>query len=170
MYIKQTFIAKKCSVIYLILPPKAEDGWIKPDQCQVNSTWLELTYYIETLVRLSLLNLLFFNVGSFFIMGHFLDIWDLEGFREIYTFLKNWMKIENESKSHKWTLRYNLGSIGDQWIWKTGLELLKTRYQSPFYYCRALHTAVLYYNFVGFFVAVVFDKSVLSESKDKTLK
>ena len=41
------------------------------------------------MVRLSLLNLLFFNVGSFFIMGHFLDIWDLEGFREIYTFLKN---------------------------------------------------------------------------------
>ena len=36
-------------MIYLILPPKAEDGWIKQDQCQVNSTWLELTYYIETL-------------------------------------------------------------------------------------------------------------------------
>ena len=40
---------KKCSMIYLTLPPKAEEGWIKPDQCQVNSTWLELTYYIETL-------------------------------------------------------------------------------------------------------------------------
>ena len=40
---------KKCSMIYSILPPKAEEGWIKPDQCQVNSTWLELTYYIETL-------------------------------------------------------------------------------------------------------------------------
>ena len=36
-------------MIYSILPPKAEEGWIKPDQCQVNSTWLELTYYIETL-------------------------------------------------------------------------------------------------------------------------
>ena len=43
---------KKCSMIYSILPPKAEEGWIKPDQCQVNSTWLELTYYIETLVDL----------------------------------------------------------------------------------------------------------------------
>ena len=41
---------KKCSMIYLILPPKAEEGWIKPDQCQVNSTLLELTYHIETLV------------------------------------------------------------------------------------------------------------------------
>ena len=40
---------KKCSMIYFILPPKAEKGWIKPDQCWVNSTWLELTYYIETL-------------------------------------------------------------------------------------------------------------------------
>ena len=29
-------------MIYLILPPKAEEGWIKPDQCQVNSTLLEL--------------------------------------------------------------------------------------------------------------------------------
>ena len=38
-------------MIYLILPPKAEEGWIKPDQCQANSTLLELTYYIETLVR-----------------------------------------------------------------------------------------------------------------------
>ena len=37
-------------MIYLILPPKAEGGRIKPDQCQVNSTLLELTYYIETLV------------------------------------------------------------------------------------------------------------------------
>ena len=36
-------------MIYSILPPKAEEGWIKPDQCQVNSTCLELTYYIETL-------------------------------------------------------------------------------------------------------------------------
>ena len=42
-------LLKKCSMIYLILPPKAEEGWIKPDQCQVNSIWLELTYYIETL-------------------------------------------------------------------------------------------------------------------------
>ena len=40
---------KKCSMIYLILPPKADEGWIKPNPCQVNSTWLELTYYIETL-------------------------------------------------------------------------------------------------------------------------
>ena len=40
---------KKYSMIYLILPPKAEEGWIKPDQCQVNSTLLELTYYTETL-------------------------------------------------------------------------------------------------------------------------
>ena len=37
-------------MIYSILPPKAEEGWIKPDQCQVNSTWIELTYYIETLI------------------------------------------------------------------------------------------------------------------------
>ena len=37
-------------MIYSILPPKAEEGWIKPDKCQVNSTWLELTYYIETLI------------------------------------------------------------------------------------------------------------------------
>ena len=36
-------------MIYLILPPKAEEGRIKPDQCQVNSTWVELTYYMETL-------------------------------------------------------------------------------------------------------------------------
>ena len=43
-------LQKKCSMIYLILPPKAEEGWIKPDQCQVNSTWLELTYYKETLI------------------------------------------------------------------------------------------------------------------------
>ena len=40
---------KKCSMIYWILLPKAEDGCIKPYQCQVNSTCLELTYYIETL-------------------------------------------------------------------------------------------------------------------------
>ena len=52
MYIKQDFYCKKkCSMIYLILPPKAEEGWIKPDQCQVNSTWLELTYYIVTLSK-----------------------------------------------------------------------------------------------------------------------
>ena len=38
-------------MIYLILPSKAEEGWIKPDQCHVNSTWIELTYYIETLVK-----------------------------------------------------------------------------------------------------------------------
>ena len=37
-------------MIYLILPPKAEQGRIKPDQCQVNSSKLELTYCIETLV------------------------------------------------------------------------------------------------------------------------
>ena len=43
---------KKCSMIYLILPPKAEEGWIKPDQCQVNRTWLEPIYYIETLLDL----------------------------------------------------------------------------------------------------------------------
>ena len=36
-------------MIYVILPPKAEEDWIKPDQCQVNSTWIELTYYTETL-------------------------------------------------------------------------------------------------------------------------
>ena len=45
-------LQKKCSMIYSILRPKAEEGWIKPDQCQVNSTWLELTYYIETLVTI----------------------------------------------------------------------------------------------------------------------
>ena len=36
-------------MIYWILLPKAEDGCIKPYQCQVNSTCLELIYYIETL-------------------------------------------------------------------------------------------------------------------------
>ena len=36
-------------MIYLISPPKAEEAWIKQDQSQVNSMWLELTYYIETL-------------------------------------------------------------------------------------------------------------------------
>ena len=41
---------KKCSMIYWILLPKAEDGCIKPYQCQSNSTCLKLTYYIETLV------------------------------------------------------------------------------------------------------------------------
>ena len=40
-----------CSMTYWILLPKAEDGCIKPYQCQVNSTCLELTYYIETLVQ-----------------------------------------------------------------------------------------------------------------------
>ena len=51
MYRKQgLLLLKKCSMIHLILPPKAEAGWMKPDQCQVNSTWLELTYYIETLL------------------------------------------------------------------------------------------------------------------------
>ena len=34
-------LQKKCYMIYLILPSKAEEGWIKPDQCQVNSTWLD---------------------------------------------------------------------------------------------------------------------------------
>ena len=52
MHIKQDFYCKKkCSMIYSILSPKAEEGWIKPDQCQVNSTWLELTYCIETLTH-----------------------------------------------------------------------------------------------------------------------
>ena len=36
-------------MIYSILPPKAEGGWVKPDQCQENSMWIELAYYIETL-------------------------------------------------------------------------------------------------------------------------
>ena len=43
---------KKCSMIHLILPSKAEEGWIKQDQCQVDSMWVELTYYIETLSRI----------------------------------------------------------------------------------------------------------------------
>ena len=51
MYIIQDFIAKKCSMIFSILPSKAEEGWIKPYPCQVDSIWLELTYYIETLVK-----------------------------------------------------------------------------------------------------------------------
>ena len=38
-----------CSIIYWILLPKAEVGCIKVNQCQVNSMWLELTYFIETL-------------------------------------------------------------------------------------------------------------------------
>ena len=46
MYIKKwLLLQKKCSMIYSISSPKAEEGWIKPDQYQVNSMWLELTYY-----------------------------------------------------------------------------------------------------------------------------
>ena len=43
-------------MIYLMLLPKAEDNCIKPYQCQVNSTCLELTYYIETLGALTIIN------------------------------------------------------------------------------------------------------------------
>ena len=51
MIIKPDFYCKKkCSMIYWILLSKAEDGCIKPYQCQVNSTCLELTHYIETLL------------------------------------------------------------------------------------------------------------------------
>ena len=45
----KTFIAKKVFMIYWILLHKAEEGCIKPNQCQVNSMWLELTCYLETL-------------------------------------------------------------------------------------------------------------------------
>ena len=56
-------------MIYSILPPKAEEGWIKPDQCQVNSTWLELTYYIVTLILLVKL-LLIYSGESWVILAH----------------------------------------------------------------------------------------------------
>ena len=39
-------IEKKFSMIYWILLPKAEEGFIELNQCQVNSSWLEVTYYI----------------------------------------------------------------------------------------------------------------------------
>ena len=38
--------AKKCSMIYWILLPKAEEGFIELNQCQVNNSWWEVTYYI----------------------------------------------------------------------------------------------------------------------------
>ena len=41
-------------MIYSILPSKAEESLVNPDQCQVNSTLLELTYYIETLTKITL--------------------------------------------------------------------------------------------------------------------
>ena len=44
-------LQQKCSKIYWTLLAKAELGWIKPDQCEVNCMWFELTYAIETLVR-----------------------------------------------------------------------------------------------------------------------
>ena len=39
-------IAKKCSIICWILLPKAEEGFIELNQCQVNNSWWEVTYYI----------------------------------------------------------------------------------------------------------------------------
>ena len=33
-------------MIYWILLPKAEEGFIELNQCQVNNSWLEATYYI----------------------------------------------------------------------------------------------------------------------------
>ena len=41
-----TFVEKKCSMIYWILFPKAEEGFIEVNQWQVNNSWLEATYYI----------------------------------------------------------------------------------------------------------------------------
>ena len=41
-----TSIEKKCSMIYWILLPKAEEGFIELNQCQVNNSWLKATYYI----------------------------------------------------------------------------------------------------------------------------
>ena len=43
---------KKCSMIYWILLPKAEEGFIELNQCQVNNSWLEATYYIYPWVTL----------------------------------------------------------------------------------------------------------------------
>ena len=37
---------KECSTIYWILLPKAEAGFIELNQCQVNNSWLEATYYV----------------------------------------------------------------------------------------------------------------------------
>ena len=72
---------KKYSMIYLILPPKAEEGWIKPDQCQVNSTLLELTYHIETLHA---------------VMAHVpLSVFPLLG-SSVYLFKKNNMKNDED--------------------------------------------------------------------------
>ena len=45
-------LEKKCPMIYLILTPKAQEGWIRLDKCQVYIMWLELTYYIETLATI----------------------------------------------------------------------------------------------------------------------
>ena len=47
MNMKPSFYCKKkCSMIYWILLHKAEEGFIKLNQCQVNNSWLEVTYYI----------------------------------------------------------------------------------------------------------------------------
>ena len=42
---------KKYSMIYWILLPTEKEGCIKQDQCQVNSMWLELTYYLNAPVN-----------------------------------------------------------------------------------------------------------------------
>ena len=46
MIMNSNFYWKKCSMIYWILLPKAEEDFIELNQCQVNSSWLEATYYI----------------------------------------------------------------------------------------------------------------------------
>ena len=66
---------KKCSMIYWILLPKVKDSCIKPYQCQVNSTCLELTYRIETLCKTMNYwnsNILWENIHAYLLQGlHF---------------------------------------------------------------------------------------------------
>ena len=47
-------IEKKYSMIYWILLPKAEEGFIELDQCQVNNSWLEATYYIYPCINIKI--------------------------------------------------------------------------------------------------------------------
>ena len=65
---------KKCSMIYWILLPKAEEGCIKPYHCQVNSTCLELTYYIETLVQGLQFGIFVVYLGIYYLSAEFLQI------------------------------------------------------------------------------------------------
>ena len=39
------YCKKKCAMIYWIILPKAEEGFIELNQCQVNNSWLEAVIY-----------------------------------------------------------------------------------------------------------------------------